>query len=1386
MDLVELSEETVSSFQVDQYSPEIQESHDLFYTIAIFFFSTLPSWFFSLTYSISAWILTILSWSFTLQLNFPTVVVLFLLLLTGIRLLTTYSRLPTVAPTNQGGGFDLHPDVVDGHEASIKNCPDKFLSMFLEGIKVFGYLEEPVFHELARHLQTKRLLAEDTLDLEKERSFYTVIDGRVQVFVKVGNEKIINADPFESDDMNGGYQLLNEVESGGTLSSLFTILSLFTDDVELRYSEDQQNSEKENKGKASETTSMSSSPNGSGQEAWSNVLTHLDNQIYPDENYRTGEKNNLFPSIGSSTTKPQKNTSFEKDKSLNKSVHPNIIARATDDATLVVIPVEAFHRLTEKFPNAVAHIVQVILTRFQRVTFWTGYKYLGLTKDLLRTEKAMNDIASYGLPANFFRPGSMERLRRKFVNEGKKNLKDDAVLSDRRFMKKVRPYSRPGQDLAYGSDIEFTPAPRIRPSFVDEPRIYLQENYLNAQNKTLKPAQIMPNKDFDAEDEMHLQESVYEGIAKGIGLLRPADKAKPGHSETGIRTHYYFDPISTAPYHLFSSSPYSSTTTLTDILDDDSVTDTTSGTSEFDSDVKILFYSKGSLLIKEGERDVGLFFVIDGLLDVSVSSVDKNFLGTDMPSTPTKKPKDNESKKPPNKRRDSLNNASKQTNDKSLFMIKPGGIAGYLAALTGFPSFVNIRASTDTCVGYLPKAALSRLMEKNPNILLTLAKRLIGLLSPLVLHIDFAMDWMQVNAGQVLFRKGDPSDSIYIVLNGRVRAINESVDGTIDIIAEYGQGQSIGELEVITNTPRPYTLHAIRDTELARMPRTLFNALALRHPEITLHISRLIASRTRLEQDREYNNRGNASSEFGKNNTNLKTVGILPINTGVPITQFADKLKNALEMAGETTILLNQASVTSALGKHAFSKMGRLKLISWLAEQEEKARIVLYLADGGVNSSWMQKCIRQADCILLVALGDGDPSIGKYERLLIGAKTTARKELVLLHSDRSCSPGTTRQWLKDRLWIHAHHHVQMPLEKPTILEQTPKSPLMNIRDHISNYYPRIPPQRSTTFSGNRSDFSRLARRLCGKSVGLVLGGGGARGCAHIGVLRALEEAGIPIDMVGGVSIGSYVGGLYARVPDHVAIIGRAKAFCGRMSSKWRQIFDLTYPLTAWFSGHEFNRTIWKSFFDTQIEDMWLSYFAVTTNLTWSRMEVHQSGSAWRYIRASMSLAAFLPPLCENGDLLLDGGYMDNLPVSVMKSMGAKTIFAVDVAAHDDTSPVYYGDSISGWWVLFNRWNPFRRGAKIPTMTDIQSRLTYVSSARTLELAKKTPNCFFMELPVQQYGTLEFNRFEEIVEVGYKAGKEMLNKWKKEGKLKDLFDKGDAETKRGRIRRRNSV
>ncbi|RCH92206.1 phosphatidylcholine and lysophosphatidylcholine phospholipase, partial [Rhizopus stolonifer] len=633
---------------------------------------------------------------------------------------------------------------------------------------------------------------------------------------------------------------------------------------------------------------------------------------------------------------------------------------------------------------------------------------------------------------------------------------------------------------------------------------------------------------------------------------------------------------------------------------------------------------------------------------------------------------------------------------------------------------------------------------------------------------------------------------------------------------------------------------------------TLFNALAMRHPEITLQISRMVAFRSLQLVTRSNSSNGGGQGPkllqlkstadataaissiadgnmnrypelYGRNNVNLKTVGIIPVNSSVPVTEFAESLKTELiHSVGATCALLNSATVTTMMGKYAFSRLGKLKMASWLAEQEEKYRIVLYLADSGVTSQWTRTCIRQSDCILLVGLGDGDPSVGEYERFLINMKTTARKELVLLHGERSCTSGTTQNWLKNRLWIQAHHHVYMPMRQhaaltvterfrpPWLAEQGRKmtagsiNMLANVKDQIKEYYSAVPNfgclldvKKSTTNSINamhspsRNDFARLARRLCGKSVALVLGGGGARGIGHVGVIQAIEEAGIPIDIIGGTSIGSFVGGLYAKNMDLVSVIARSRMFAGRVSSIWRQIMDLTYPVTAWFTGHEFNRAVWKCVGDSQIEDYWLPYFAVTTNITFSRMEVHTTGYAWRYIRASMSLSGYMPPICDNGNMLVDGGYMDNLPVSVAKSMGADIIIAVDVASEDDTSPVHYGDSISGWWALLHGFNPFRT-YNVPSIADIQSRLAYVSSVAKLEEAKITDGSLYLKLPVQQWGTLEFAKYNDIFQTGYEVGKEIVGRWKKAGYATGRISDADNSSQlagkevKGKRGRRNSV
>ena len=148
----------------------------------------------------------------------------------------------------------------------------------------------------------------------------------------------------------------------------------------------------------------------------------------------------------------------------------------------------------------------------------------------------------------------------------------------------------------------------------------------------------------------------------------------------------------------------------------------------------------------------------------------------------------------------------------------------------------------------------------------------------------------------------------------------------------------------------------------------------------------------------------------------------------------------------------------------------------------------------------------------------------------------------------------------------------------------------------------------------------------------------------------------------------------------------------------------------------------------------------------------------------MTLAGLLPPLCDDGNMLLDGGYVDNLTVQHMKSLGADVIFAVDVGALDDNTPQTYGDSLSGFWATLNRWNPFSSHPNPPTLQEIQGRLAYVSSVDALERAKTTPGCRYMRPPIDPYGTLAFDKFEEIDQVGYEYGKQYLAKLKEDGVL----------------------
>ncbi|XP_015427015.1 PREDICTED: neuropathy target esterase [Myotis davidii] len=676
-------------------------------------------------------------------------------------------------------------------------------------------------------------------------------------------------------------------------------------------------------------------------------------------------------------------------------------------------------------------------------------------------------------------------------------------------------------------------------------------------------------------------------------------------------------------------------------------------------------------------------------------------------------------------------------------------------------------------------------------------------------------------AGTIIARQGDQDVSLHFVLWGCLHVYQRMIDKAEDVCLFVAQpGELVGQLAVLTGEPLIFTLRAQRDCTFLRISKSDFYEIMRAQPSVVLSAAHTVAARidtplkactcgtleggpgtrgkmgshcgpsspagppistpqvvTRLIHLLSQKILGNLQqlqgpfpgsglgvpphSELTNPASNLATVAVLPVCAEVPMVAFTLELQHALQAIGPT-LLLNSDIIRARLGASALDSIQEFRLSGWLAQQEDTHRIVLYQTDSSLTP-WTVRCLRQADCILIVGLGDQEPTLGQLEQMLENTAVRALKQLVLLHREEGPGPTRTVEWLNMRSWCSGHLHLRCP--RRLFSRRSPAK--------LHELYEKVFSRRAD----RHSDFSRLARVLTGNTIALVLGGGGARGCSHIGVLKALEEAGVPVDLVGGTSIGSFIGALYAEERSASRTKQRAREWAKSMTSVLEPMLDLTYPATSMFTGSAFNRSIHRVFQDKQIEDLWLPYFNVTTDITASAMRVHKDGSLWRYVRASMTLSGYLPPLCDpkDGHLLMDGGYINNLPADIARSMGAKTVIAIDVGSQDETDLSTYGDSLSGWWLLWKRLNPWTNKIKVPDMAEIQSRLAYVSCVRQLEVVKSSSYCEYLRPPIDCFKTMDFGKFDQIYDVGYQHGKAVFGGWSRGDVIeKMLTDRRSAD------------
>jgi NTE family protein len=567
-----------------------------------------------------------------------------------------------------------------------------------------------------------------------------------------------------------------------------------------------------------------------------------------------------------------------------------------------------------------------------------------------------------------------------------------------------------------------------------------------------------------------------------------------------------------------------------------------------------------------------------------------------------------------------------------------------------------------------------------------------------VLH---ALHPVLLAGGEWLFRQGDDGDSLFLLARGRLQVwIEETKDGPGKpvLVAEVGPGETIGEISLLTGGPRSASLRAVRDSLLLRMDAATFDRLGHERPQIVRQIAGGIAARLR---DRSL---GRTGVRHG-----FRTLAVVPLAAGVH--GLARQLGEALAQRAPTQVLTS--SNLAALGAPPLPQAHHHEVSSglteWLADQEERHRVVVFLADSE-DTVWTRLALRHADAVLWVAQAGTNPARRPLEEALdaAGADHGALHALVLQHPGRPAHLPGTSHWLAGRRISH-HFHLR---------------------------------------EGEPTDLARLARILAGDAVGLVLGGGAARGFAHIGVYRALHEAGIPVDWVGGSSIGAVLGAPIAMGLSPTEVTDQAR----RAFVEGKPFSDMTLPVLSLLRGKRMERLI-RMHLRGDIEDLPIPFFCISSNLGRGVARVHDRGSLVRAVRASVSLPGVFPPAVVDGQLAVDGGILDNLPVDTMQRQPVGKVIAVDVTSRQDYA-VDYEAVPSPWAVLAGRFLPFLPRYRVPRFLSLMLKSAEIGTMAAVRAAGERAD-LLLHPPVSRFSLTDVRSFDEIVNVGYDHARRVL-------------------------------
>ena len=406
--------------------------------------------------------------------------------------------------------------------------------------------------------------------------------------------------------------------------------------------------------------------------------------------------------------------------------------------------------------------------------------------------------------------------------------------------------------------------------------------------------------------------------------------------------------------------------------------------------------------------------------------------------------------------------------------------------------------------------------------------------------------------------------------------------------------------------------------------------------------------------------------------------------------------------------------------KHAFNE--KESFDKELSNYETKDDFLLYWTDGKWNN-WTKHCLHRADKILFIADSLQSYKIGAFEKKVLDLLSNvnhAAQELVLVHPSRSKTPTKTRRWLQKRK-LQKHYHIAW---------------------------------------NERKDVERLARFLTDNAIGVALSGGGMRAVVQAGILHAMMEGGIPIDIIGGSSGGAFIGANVA----YSNTVEEFQPLAFKAQKMFKSASQFTPPIVSLFSGKRFTRAIQAFFGKANIEDLWTDFFCPSLSLVTGKLMMHETGPLWKAVRASTAVMGIFPPVLDGDDCLVDGGLINACPTNILaqKRVGKTIVINASTQSGIQTE-AKFDPSVSGWNLLLKKLNPFYKKKIVPNIgTCIIQSMYMASNHLQAQVYANSKIDLFIEPPIVDVSSNSDSQSGmELYEYGYKYGKSQIDNWKEQ-------------------------